>query len=128
MSSGKSFIAESEGVRYAGTHLLIELSGAKNLTDAAAIERCLRDCVDAVGSTLLHVHSHAFTDSGGITAVAALSESHMSIHTWPEVEYAAVDIFLCGDKQPQPVVEVLRRYFEPINVQTAEHRRGVGCF
>ena len=53
------------------------------------------------GATLLHIHLHTFTDGGGISGVAVLAESHISVHTWPEKGYAAFDVFMCGDAEPR---------------------------
>jgi len=56
----------------------------------------LRRCVDASFATLLHLHCHQFSDSGGLSAVAVLAESHITVHTWPERDFAAFDVFMCG--------------------------------
>jgi S-adenosylmethionine/arginine decarboxylase-like enzyme len=80
----KDYFIHKEGVRYAGTHLIIDLWNARDLDDRDAIEGALRECVDAAGATLLHVHLHVFEPNGGISGVAVLAESHISVHTWPE--------------------------------------------
>ncbi|MEZ5765676.1 MAG: adenosylmethionine decarboxylase [Xanthobacteraceae bacterium] len=54
-----------------------------------------------------------------------MAESHISIHTWPERAYAAVDVFMCGDAEPYKAVEVLREAFQPRRMTVSEHRRGV---
>lgn len=79
-----------------GTHLLADLTGCSGLAHLPTVERALRDAVAAAGATLLEVRLHGFGEGFGITGVALLAESHISIHTWPEHGYAAVDIFLCG--------------------------------
>ncbi|HEU0044813.1 adenosylmethionine decarboxylase [Sphingomonas sp.] len=81
---------------YTGTHLLADLSGCSGLDDAARVELALREAVAAASATLLDVRLHHFGPGQGVTGVALLAESHISIHTWPEHGYAAVDIFLCG--------------------------------
>ena len=81
---------------YEGRHLIAELHGCTGLTDLGLIERALTDAAAVAGATLLDVKLHAFGPSQGVTGVALLAESHISIHTWPEHAYAAVDIFLCG--------------------------------
>ena len=83
---------------YTGTHLLADLTGCTGLDDAARVERALRDAVAAARATLLDVRLHHFGPGQGVTGVALLAESHLSIHTWPEHGYAAVDIFLCGGR------------------------------
>ncbi len=79
----RDFYIERDGVRYAGTHLIVDLWEAERLDDLAHVEAALRDCVEAAGATLLHVHLHRFTPHRGISGVAVLAESHISIHTWP---------------------------------------------
>jgi S-adenosylmethionine decarboxylase len=54
-----------------------------------------------------------------------LAESHISIHTWPECAYAAVDAFMCGEAQPHKAIEVLRHAFRPRMLTISEHRRGM---
>ena len=83
-------------MNFTGTHLLLDLFGCTGLDDIACVERTLRASVEAAGATLLNLHVHGFGEGHGITGVAMLAESHISIHTWPERDYAAADIFLCG--------------------------------
>lgn len=120
----KDFFIERDGVRYAGNHLIIDLFGAKRLNDLKHIERTLKRCVEVTGATLLHVHLHHFTPNGGVSGVAVLSESHISIHSWPEADYAALDVFMCGDAKPQLAVEVLREAFSARNVVVKTYKRG----
>ena len=112
------------GDRFAGLHLIVDLWGARRLDDEPFIETALRNSVDAAGATLLHIHLHRFTENGGVSGVAVLAESHISIHSWPEHGYAAIDIFMCGDTDPHRSVEVLREAFRPERVEIGEHRRG----
>ncbi len=109
---------------YAGRHLIVDLDGATNLDDRAAIERALRAAVRSAGATLLHLHIHSFGSGGGISGVAVLAESHISIHTWPEQGYAALDIFMCGDCDPRDALPPLREAFAPEAVAVHEHIRG----
>ncbi len=113
------------GLRFAGRHLLIDLWGARRLDDLDLAEATLREAVAAVGATLLHVHVHHFTPNHGISGVAVLAESHISVHTWPEAGYAALDVFVCGDCDPYAAIPVLRRAWTPERVQLAEHLRGL---
>jgi len=64
-------------------------------------------------------------DGGGISGVAVLAESHISVHTWPEKGFAAFDVFMCGDAQPMKALEVFKRAFNPGRVVVGEHKRGV---
>jgi S-adenosylmethionine decarboxylase len=107
-----------------GTHLLIDFHGATNLTDAPFIEKALREASQACGATILQIMLHHFGEGSGVTGVALLAESHMSIHTWPETGFAAIDIFLCGTCDPEKALPILKRYFEPKNFNVIEHKRG----
>jgi len=120
----KDFFIEKDGVKFAGTHLIIDLFGAKRLDDLKLVEDTLRRCVDVAGATLLHIHLHHFTPNGGVSGVAVLSESHISVHSWPEADYAAFDVFMCGEAKPQLTVEVLRQAFDAEDVVVKEHLRG----
>ena len=121
----KDHFIERNGVKFAGTHLLIELWNAKNLGDMTVTDQMLRDATEAAGATLLHIHLHHFGPNAGLSGVAVLAESHISIHTWPERGYAALDIFMCGSCDPYKAIPVLRRAFEPGVVQLSEQKRGV---
>ncbi|MBM3569329.1 MAG: adenosylmethionine decarboxylase [Alphaproteobacteria bacterium] len=121
----KDWFVEKDGLRFAGTHLLIDLWGASRLDDVPYIEQVLAESVRAAGATLLRIDLHHFQPNGGVSGVAILAESHMSIHTWPERGFASIDLFTCGATRPHEAVAVLRRAFTPSNVQLVEHRRGV---
>jgi len=77
-----------------------------------------------VGATLLHLHLHHFTPNHGISGVAVLAESHISIHTWPELGFAALDVFVCGSGEAEAAVPVFRRAWSPREVRLSGHRRG----
>lgn len=114
-----------DGLQFAGTHLLIDLWGASQLDDLAHVEAALTAAVQAAGATLLNIDLHHFQPEGGISGVAILAESHMSIHTWPERGFAAIDIFVCGACDAHAAIPVLREAFRPAQVTVAEHKRGI---
>jgi S-adenosylmethionine decarboxylase len=116
---------ERDGMRFAGTHLVVDLWQASNLDDVEVVDMAMRKASAAAGATLLNIDLHCFTPNGGITGVAVLAESHISIHTWPEYAYAAVDVFMCGDAKPHKAVEVFRHAFSPGMLTVSEHKRGV---
>jgi len=113
-----------DGEIFAGTHLIIDLWGAKDLDCLERMEAAMRACVEECNATLLHIHLHHFTPNGGISGVAVLAESHISVHTWPEKDYAAFDVFMCGDSNPHRAVAILGRYFRPSRSEVVEERRG----
>jgi S-adenosylmethionine decarboxylase len=115
--------AVRNGVRCAGIHLIVDLYGAQHLDDIDHIEATLRRCVEAASATLLHIHLHHFQPNG-VSGVAVLAESHISIHTWPEVGYAALDVFMCGTADPDKCIPVLRKAFNPKRVGVNELLRG----
>lgn len=113
-----------DGACFAGTHLIIDLWGARRLDDIDHIRATLRRAVEVAGATLLHIHLHHFTPNGGVSGVAVLAESHISIHTWPERDYAALDVFMCGDSDPHATIEVLQDAFAPTSTEVGTHLRG----
>jgi len=114
-----------DGRVFAGTHLIIEVMGGTGLDDEARIAQAFRDCVTACGATLLHIHTHKFAPQG-VSGVAVLAESHISVHTWPEIGYGAFDVFMCGDAAPWRAVDVLRRAFATDDIAVRELLRGDG--
>ena len=115
-----------DGVRCAGAHLIVDVFGGERLDDLAHVEETLRTCVEVAGATLLHIHLHHFDENGGVSGVAVLAESHISIHSWPEHGYAALDIFMCGQTQPDACIDVLRQAFAPGRIAVSEFLRGRG--
>ncbi len=115
---------EGEGYHFAGGHVIIDLWGATNLDKADIVEEAFKEAIRVCSATLLHMHFHCFEPNGGISGVAVLAESHMSIHTWPELGYAALDVFMCGDSQPIKSVEVFKKYFKAERVNVSNLQRG----
>ena len=118
--------AVRNGVRCAGVHLIVDLYEAEHLDDIDHIEATLRHCVEAASATLLHIHLHHFQPNG-VSGVAVLAESHISIHTWPEAGYAALDVFMCGSANPDACIPVLREAFSAKRVGVSELLRGQGA-
>ena len=119
------FFIGKDGERFAGVHLLLDMRDARNLDNPPAIEQALRAAAAAAGATVLSVFHHLFSPNGGVSCIAALAESHISVHTWPERYFAAVDIFTCGACDPYLAVPTLRRFFAPSSVRIDEKKRGL---
>lgn len=113
------------GIEFAGTHLIIDFWEAENLDNLELMETALREAVEVSGATLLHIHLHHFTPSGGISGIAVLAESHISVHTWPERNFAAFDVFMCGDTEPELTIPVLKSTFNPGKLNVNEQLRGI---
>ncbi len=121
----QDYTVEKDGLRFAATHVLAEFWGARHLDDVDVIEDAIRAAAESAGATVLHVYFHRFSSTGGVSGVAVLAESHISIHTWPERDFAAIDIFMCGACDPYKAVPVLRRALAPTSMQISEHKRGL---
>ena len=119
-----SHLINKDGIEYAGCHLILDIWGANNLNDIELIERCFHQCIKVAGATLLHIHLHHFTEGDGVSGVAVLAESHISVHTWPEKNYAAFDIFMCGHTQPHKIIPLLLKTFEAKRHKLTEILRG----
>ncbi len=115
---------EKDGVKFAGTHLVIDLFGAKHLGDLDIVESALKSCVEAAGATLLHSHLHHSIPGKGVNGVAVLGDGHISVHSWPDAEYAAFDVFMGGNARPHAIVGVLKQAFSARDVVVKEHKRG----
>ena len=120
----KDYFVEKDGQKFAGMHLLVDLWGATNLCDPDHIDRALREAAEAANATILHGHFHHFSPNGGVSGVLVLAESHISIHTWPEAGYAALDVFMCGSADPDACVPVLKEAFSAKRVGVNELLRG----
>ena len=113
-------------MEHLGRHVIIELWGCNDaINDADRVKTAMLDAVKAANATLLNIYVHTFSPQG-VTGVAVLSESHLSIHTWPEHGYVAADVFTCGETTaPQAAAEVLREAFEATHADIKELTRGV---
>ena len=96
-----------------GKHLVADLAARTGLDDPGFIEAILREAAELARVTLLDIRLHHFGPASGVTGVALLAESHISIHTWPESGAIAVDIFTCGDTaRPEAALDHLTRCFD----------------
>ncbi|GCE64486.1 adenosylmethionine decarboxylase [cyanobiont of Ornithocercus magnificus] len=94
-----------------GKHCILDLydCDARKLDDEAFLKTTIAAAARSAGATLISLIAHRF-EPQGVTGLALLAESHISIHTWPESCYAAVDVFTCGDHTvPEEACEVLRQ-------------------
>lgn len=113
----------------AGAHLLADMHGisADKLNDVATMEDLLRHSALVAGAQILFSHFHSFGSGQGITGVVLLAESHISIHTWPEYGFAAADIFMCGQAQPERALEVIRQALQPASCDIQTIKRGLSA-
>ncbi len=112
-----------------GRHLIVELDGCDSriLSDPARIRRAMLDAAERAQATPLSDDFHVFPN-GGVSGVVLLAESHISIHTWPEHRYAAVDVYTCGHRaMPQTACMVLRRGLRARSLKVTTLDRGISC-
>ncbi len=119
------YLIRRDGQVYAGAHLLIDFWGGSRLGDVEFVESALRSAAEAADATVLHIHVHEFGGEGGVSGVAVLAESHISIHSWPEMDYAAFDVFMCGNCRPEKALAVLEDRFSPSRTSVLETKRGL---
>ncbi len=118
------YAIKRNGQSYAGAHHIIDMWGPHRIDDAAYIEMVLKQSTMVARATLLHIHTHRFTVNGGVSGVAVLAESHISVHTWPELGFAAFDIFTCGNTDPRAAIEHIKLAFAPERIKVQEILRG----
>ena len=107
-------------------HLLVEFRGCDpdKLNDPPLIRQVMHDAAVAAGATVVETVVHAFSPQG-VTGVVVVEESHLSIHTWPEASYAAMDFFTCGGCDPQAARDLVRSALGARSVETLEVHRGL---
>ena len=111
---------------FLGRHLIAELCRCRpeTLDDPAAVERHMLAAIELSGATLVKAFFHKFPPSG-VSGIVVVAESHFSIHTWPEIGYAAVDIFTCGPSiDPRAALDYLKQAFGAETSYVREFRRG----
>lgn len=110
-----------------GRHVLAELHGcnAELLNDVKIVEQIMVKAALEAGAEVREVVFHQFCPQG-ISGVVVISESHLTIHTWPELGYAAVDVFTCGQRvNPWDACRYLSEHFEAEHVNATEVQRGI---
>ena len=113
-----------QNTKYAGIHLIAEFWGGKIIENPQKIKNILIEAAKKSKNTALGVSIHKFIPKG-VTGFILLAESHISIHTWPERNYVAVDIFSCGkNSQPYRGLEYLKKEFKPLKIKVREIKRG----
>jgi len=111
-----------------GKHLLLELKDCNRnlLSDLDFLRETLLSAAREAGAIVVGESFHPFPPYGGVSGVVIIAESHLSIHTWPEYGYAAVDIFTCGNTiNPERAVKLLMRELQARDSSILELERGI---
>ncbi|MCL6552133.1 MAG: adenosylmethionine decarboxylase [Firmicutes bacterium] len=110
-----------------GHHYVAEASGCNPeiIGRVEAVEQILVRAAEVAGVTVWAISFHRFPPNG-VSGVVVISESHLSVHTWPEYGYVALDIFTCGnDAKPEAAVEYALKEFGATTMHITEITRGL---
>jgi len=110
-----------------GIHLLIELTSCNRhkIDSVDYLEKIMAQAAEIAGATVLKTAFQDFNPQG-VSGVVVIAESHLTIHTWPEYGYAAIDIFTCGSRvDPWRAAAYLKEHLEAGDVQIRDFRRGI---
>ncbi len=110
-----------------GTHIVCELSGCDpaSLTDIDLVQKMMVDAVKEANATIVTKAFHRFQPQG-VSGVVVIEESHLSIHTWPETGYAAMDFYTCGEHtDPWAACDYAAKILGATSVLTTEVKRGI---
>ena len=110
-----------------GRHILAEVYGCDRaiLNDPERVERILVAAALESGAEVREVAFHQFSPQG-VSGVVVISESHLAVHTWPELGYAALDVFTCGDSvDPWDACNYIVERFRAQTVTATETKRGI---
>jgi S-adenosylmethionine decarboxylase len=111
-----------------GKHVILELHDCdrKCISNCEFLRATLLEACRRAGATILGNSFHVFSPYDGVSGVIIIAESHLSIHTWPEYSYAAVDIFACGNSlHPERAVEFMVKELKAGNHSMIELERGI---
>jgi len=118
------WVIENRKRKYSGIHLIAEFWYGRIIEDSKELKKILIEAVKEANNTPLKVAIHKFQPQG-ITGVVLLAESHIAIHTWPEFNYTAIDVYTCGDKSnPERALEYLKKELQPQKVEIKKIKRG----
>jgi len=110
-----------------GRHILAEIYGCdpQILNNKEFIEKIMVESALRAGAEVREVAFHKFSPQG-VSGVVIISESHLTIHTWPELGYAAVDVFTCGDSvNPWNACDYMTEFLKAKNMTATEIKRGI---
>jgi S-adenosylmethionine decarboxylase len=118
------FIIE-KNITFAGTHIILDLWNCSSCNKITTLKRIIKEAASLSKANILHMHMHRFGKEQGISGVAVLAESHISVHTWPERNYMAFDIFMCGNTYPELASEFLVKILKPKRKKIEIIKRGI---
>ncbi len=118
------WVAKNKRKKYAGVHLIAEFWNGKIIEDPKKIRKILIKAAKEAKNTPLDVSICKFKPRG-LTGVILLAESHIALHSWPELNFNAIDIFTCGDKaMPNKALDYFKKEFQPKRIEIRLIKRG----
>lgn len=119
------WVKKNKKIKYAGIHLIAEFWYGKIIENPKKLEKILIGAAKKAKNIPLKTSIHKFSPQG-ITGVLLLAESHIALHSWPEINYLAIDIFTCGDKaNPYKALEYFKKVFNPKKIEVRAIKRGI---
>lgn len=117
-------IKTHDGTKYAGNHLLIDLwLDSEEVLSSEKIIKILENGCIAANATILFSHAHDFEPEGSSGAII-LAESHCTYHYWPEDQFIAIDLFVCGESNPKNALPVFEHEFDVKFMKVKNEERG----
>jgi len=115
-----------EAVATTGTHIIVEAAGCsrETLTDPKKIEQIFMEAAKLANMTVKASYFFRFSPTG-VSGAVIVAESHISIHTWPEEGYAAIDVYTCGESDPERAVDYILRKIGAKHAHISEIKRGI---
>jgi len=118
------WVPKIEKQKYAGIHLLAEFWFGRVIENSKEVKKILIEAAKKAENTPLKVDIYKFSPQG-ITGVVLLAESHIALHSWPELNYLAIDIFTCGEKaMPYKALKYFKKIYQPKKIEVKEINRG----
>jgi len=114
-----------EDSKHISSHIVSDMWNCQNLSDEIEpLENIMLNACHVANATVLGVSSHKF-EPQGVTIMILLAESHISLHSWPEYNYVAIDVFTCGkEMDPRGAVEYIENALKPAKTETRRLIRG----
>lgn len=110
--------------KHIGMHIIADFWFGRNIEDPKELEEILIEAAKKAGNTPLQFAYHKFNPHG-LTGILLLAESHISFHSWPEINFLALDIFTCGNKKfPEKALDYLKKKLKPKKVMISKIKRG----
>lgn len=109
-----------------GKHMILDIwsQDPKLLSYEKWIKEICLAAATKAGATILNLQFHKFGENMGVTGTVILAESHISVHSWPETGYIAIDVFMCGNCDPESTINIFLNGFKAKKYAKRVFQRG----